>query len=241
MINCIALDDEPLALSILEEFCKKVPFLHLQKTFTDATEAAKFLRKQPVDLIFLDIQMPDILGTEFYRQHASDKMVIFTTAFSEYAVEGFELNAIDYLLKPFAFKRFEQAAIKAKEYLNYLHQSDKKEHQCLYVRSEYSLVKIVFSEIIYIETLDDYLKIHLQDKRTVLTKMNLKNIMSKLNPHEFIRVHRSYIIPVSRIQSVRGKTISLGTIDIPIGVNTKMISSKSIPPDSPPHFHNSPT
>jgi DNA-binding LytR/AlgR family response regulator len=218
MISCIALDDEPLALSILEEFCKKIPFLQLQKTFTDATEAAKFLRKQPVDLIFLDIQMPDILGTEFYRQHAPDKMVIFTTAFSEYAVEGFELSAIDYLLKPIEFKRFEQAAIKAKDYFNYLHQSDKKEHQCLYVRSEYSLVKIAFSEIVFIETLDDYLKIHLQDKKTVLTKMNLKSIMSKLNPNEFIRVHRSYIIPLNRIQSVRGKLISLGTIDIPIGI-----------------------
>jgi DNA-binding LytR/AlgR family response regulator len=218
MINCIALDDEPLALSILEEFCSRIPFLQLQKTFTDATEAAKFLRKQPVDLLFLDIQMPDILGTEFYRQNAPDKMVIFTTAFSDYAVEGFELSAIDYLLKPIEFKRFEQAAIKARDYFNYTHQSDKKEHQCLYVRSEYSLVKIDFSDIIYIETLDDYLKIHLRDKKTVLTKMNLKNIMSKLNPNEFVRVHRSYIIPLSRIQSVRGKNISLGTIEIPIGV-----------------------
>jgi DNA-binding LytR/AlgR family response regulator len=218
MINCIALDDEPLALSILEEFCSKVPFLQLQKTFTDATEAAKFLRKQPVDLLFLDIQMPDILGTEFYRQHAPDKMVIFTTAFSDYAVEGFELSAVDYLLKPIEFKRFEQAAIKARDYFNYTHQSDKKEHHCLFVRSEYSLVKIDFSDIVYIETLDDYLKIHLQDKKTVLTKMNLKNIMSKLNPQEFIRVHRSYIIPLSRVRSVRGKTISLGNIEIPIGI-----------------------
>lgn len=218
MINCIALDDEPLALSIVEAFCEKIPFLQLQKTFTDASEAARFLRKQPVDLLFLDIQMPDILGTEFYRQHAPDKMVIFTTAFSEYAVEGFELSAIDYLLKPIEFKRFEQAAIKAKDYFNYLHQSDKKEHQYLFVRSEYSLIKIPFTEITYIETLDDYLKIHLQDKKTVLTKMNLKNIMSKLNPNEFIRVHRSYIIPLSRIQSVRGKIISLGSAEIPIGV-----------------------
>ena len=217
MINCIALDDEPLALSILEEFCSRIPFLQLQKTFTDAGDAAKFLRKQPIDLVFLDIQMPDILGTEFYRQNAADKMVIFTTAYSEYAVEGFELSAIDYLLKPFEFKRFEQAADKVNEYFNYIHQSDKKEHQYLYVRSEYSLVKIPFAEITYIETLDDYLKIHLQDKKTVLTKMNLKNVMSKLNPNEFVRVHRSYIIPLSRVQSVRGKTISLGSLEIPIG------------------------
>ena len=217
MINCIALDDEPLALSILEEFCSRISFLQLKKTFTDANGAAKFLRKQPIDLIFLDIQMPDILGTEFYRQHASDKMVIFTTAFSEYAVEGFELSAVDYLLKPFEFRRFEQAALKARDYYNYLHQSDKKEHRCLFVRSEYSLVKISFSDIHYIETLDDYLKIHLTDHKTILTKMNLKNIMNKLNPNEFIRVHRSFILPLSQIRSVRGKTISLGTVEIPIG------------------------
>jgi len=218
MINCLALDDEPLALSILEEFCIRIPFLQLQKTFTDASEAAKFLRKQPIDLLFLDIQMPDILGTEFYRQHGADKMVIFTTAFSDYAVEGFELSAIDYLLKPIEFNRFEQAVIKAKDFFNYIHQSENKEHQYLYVRSEYSLMKIPFTEILYIETLDDYLKIHLSDKKPVLTKMNLKNIMSKLNPQEFVRPHRSYIIPLSRIQSVRGKTISLQNIEIPIGV-----------------------
>jgi DNA-binding LytR/AlgR family response regulator len=217
MINCIAIDDEPLALSIIESFCAKVPFLQLQKTFTDTSEAAKFLRKFPVDLVFLDIQMPDMLGTEFYRTHAKDKMVIFTTAYSEYAVEGFDLNALDYLLKPIEFQRFLQAATKAMEYHNYLHQSDPK-NQHLYVRSEYSLVKVAFSDILYIETLDDYLKIHLKDKKTVLTKMNLKNIMSKLNPREFVRPHRSYIIPLSLVESVRGKVIQLPNIEIPIGI-----------------------
>lgn len=218
MINCIAIDDEPLALSILEAFCAKTPFLQLQKTFTDTTEAAKFIRKFPVDLVFLDIQMPDMLGTEFYRLHAADKMVIFTTAYSEYAVEGFDLNAVDYLLKPIEYNRFLQAANKSQEYFNYLHQSDHKEQQHLYVRSEYSLVKIPFSDILYIETLDDYLKIHLQDKKPVITKMNLKNIMSKLNPQEFVRPHRSYIIPLTKIDSVRGKMINLKGIEIPIGV-----------------------
>lgn len=218
MINCIAIDDEPLALTIIENFCTKVPFLELQKTFTDTTEAAKFIRKFPVDLVFLDIQMPDMLGTEFYRTHAKDKMVIFTTAYSEYAVEGFDLNALDYLLKPIEYNRFVQAANKSQDYFNYLHHSGNKEQQHLYVRSEYSLVKIAFIDIIYIETLDDYLKIHLKDKKTVLTKMNLKTIMGKLNPAEFVRPHRSYIVPLSRIESVRGKTISLGDIEIPIGI-----------------------
>jgi DNA-binding LytR/AlgR family response regulator len=218
MINCIAIDDEPLALSIMEAFCAKVPFLQLQKTFTDTNEAAKYLRKFPVDLVFLDIQMPDILGTEFYRTHAKDKMVIFTTAYSEYAVEGFDLNAVDYLLKPIEFDRFLQAVHKCQDYHNYLHQSDHKEQQHLYVRSDYSLVKISFSDILFIETLDDYLKIHLKNKKTVLTKMNLKNIMSKLNPQEFVRPHRSYIVPLNLIESVRGKIINLQNIEIPIGV-----------------------
>lgn len=217
MINCIAIDDEPLALSIIEAFCAKVPFLKLQKTFTDTSEAAKFLRKFPVDLVFSDIQMPDMLGTEFYRTHAKDKMVIFTTAYSEYAVEGFDLNAVDYLLKPIEFQRFLQAANKAMDYYNYLHQSEAR-NQHLYVRSEYSLVKIAFTDILYIETLDDYLKIHLKDKKTVLTKMNLKNIMSKLNPLEFVRPHRSYIVPLSQVESVRGKVIHLPGLEIPIGI-----------------------
>lgn len=218
MINCIAIDDEPLALEIIEEFCPKVPFLKLEKTFTDTSEAAKYLRKFPVDLIFLDIQMPDISGIDFYKEHAANKLVIFSTAFSEYAVEGFNLSAIDYLLKPFEFSRFLQAANKANEYFNYLNSTDNKEVQYLFVRSEYSLVKINLSDILYIETLDDYLKIHVTDRKPILTKMNLKNVMSKLHSKDFVRVHRSYVVPLNRIQSVRGKTIHLENIEIPIGV-----------------------
>ena len=218
MINCIAIDDEPLALEIIEEFCSKVPFLKLEKTFTDTSEAAKYLRKFPVDLLFLDIQMPDISGIDFYKEHAANKLVIFSTAFSEYAVEGFNLSALDYLLKPFEFSRFLQAANKANEYFNYLNATDNKEVQHLFVRSEYSLVKIDLSDILYIETLDDYLKIHVVDRKPILTKMNLKNVMSKLHSKDFARVHRSYVVPLHRIQSVRGKTIHLDGIEIPIGI-----------------------
>ncbi|MDI1355716.1 MAG: LytTR family DNA-binding domain-containing protein [bacterium] len=218
MINCIAIDDEPLALEIIETFCAKVPFLKLEKTFTDPSEAAKYLRKFPVDLLFLDIQMPDKNGIDFYKEFGEPKMVIFSTAYSEYAVEGFNLSAIDYLLKPVEFQRFLQAVTKAHEYYQYTHTSDSKENRFLFVRSEYSLVKIPFAEILYIETLDDYIKIHMAGKKPVLTKMNLKNVLSKLDPNEFIRIHRSYIVPLSHIVSVRGKTLKLGTIEIPIGV-----------------------
>lgn len=217
MLNCIAIDDEPLALVIIEEFCSQVPYLKLHKTFTDTSEAAKYLRKFPVDLVFLDIQMPDENGIAFYRNHAKEKMVIFTTAYSEYAVEGFTLNAVDYLLKPIEQGRFIQAAHKASEFFNYLHAASSQQRY-LFVRSEYSLVKIAFSDIEYIETLDDYLKIHVQGKKTVLTKMNLKNVMSKLDSNEFIRIHRSYIVPLSRIQSVRGKAVQLPGTELPIGI-----------------------
>src|SRR5688572_30167543 len=155
MINCIAIDDEPLALEIIENFCSQISFLNLERTFTDTGEAAKYLKKFPVDLLFLDIQMPGRNGLEFCKEFCDEKMVIFTTAFSEYAVEGFNLNAIDYLLKPVEFIRFRQAAIKAEEYYNYSHISERKDHRYLFVRSEYSLVKIAFSDIAYIETLDD--------------------------------------------------------------------------------------
>jgi DNA-binding LytR/AlgR family response regulator len=217
MINCIAIDDEPLALEILEAFCAKIPFLKLDKTFTDTKEAAKHLRKFPTDLLFLDIQMPDMNGMEFYKVHSPDKMVIFTTAFSEYAVEGFTLNALDYLLKPIEFTRFQQAANKAQDYYQYLNRSNHNEEQHLFVRSEYNLVKIALSDILFIETLDDYIKIHLSDRKPVLTKMNLKNVLDKLST-DFIRVHRSYIVPLKKIVSVRGKSIHLDSKEIPIGV-----------------------
>lgn len=217
MINCIAIDDEPLALDILETFCSRVSFLKLDKTFTDTSEAARHLKKFPVDLVFLDIQMPDLNGLEFYRLYSKDKMVIFTTAFSEYAVEGFNLNALDYLLKPVEFSRFQQAVNKAQDYYNYLYKSNTTAHQYLFVRSEYSLVKINLDDIQYIETLDDYIKIHVRDKKPVLTKMNLKNVLGKLTEN-FIRVHRSYIVPMDKINSVRGKVIHLENKEIPVGV-----------------------
>ena len=195
-MKCIALDDEPLALEILKDFCSKVPFLELEKTFVKASDAAKYLRKFPVDLLFLDIQMPDISGIDFYKSLAQSPMVIFTTAYSEYALEGFNLSAVDYLLKPFEFERFSEAVHKAQAY---------------------RLVKIHFKDILFIETMDDYLKIHVENGKPVLTLMNLKAMEEKLNPTEFCRVHRSYIVPVGKIAFVRNKMITINTFEIPIG------------------------
>jgi DNA-binding LytR/AlgR family response regulator len=217
MINCIAIDDEPLALEIITAHCSRIADLKLLRTFTNTDEAADYLRRFPVDLLLLDIQMPAINGLAFYRKYGEGKQVVFTTAYSEYAVEGFNISAMDYLLKPIPFERFRKAIDKCGDYLKYLHASEKKEGRFLFVRSEYSLVKIHFDEIAYIETLDDYLRIHLCGKKPVLTKMNLKNVMSHLDPAEFVRVHRSFIVPLGRIQAVRNKTIQMDGVSIPLG------------------------
>jgi DNA-binding LytR/AlgR family response regulator len=218
MLNCIAIDDEPLAHIILENYLKKIPFINLKQTFTSVDDAIKYCDYNLVDLIFLDIQMPLINGVDFCKAHCKDKMVIFITAFENYAVQGFELNAIDYLLKPIDENRFKIAVTKAKDYYNYknnLAVGPKKTF--LFVRSKYTLIKIEFKDIEYIETLDDYLKINLIGQSPVVTKMNLKTILSSLDENLFIRVHRSYVINLSKITSIRGKLINISDVEIPIG------------------------
>ena len=218
MIKAIAIDDEPPALSVVEAFCNNTGFVDLQKTFTNPTEALKHLRKFPVDLLFLDINMPSLSGLDFYRSLEQSTMVIFTTAHSEYAVEGFNLNAVDYLLKPFTYERFLQAVNKANEAYHYQSQSiAANTAQYLFIRADYSLNKVAVTDILYIEGLDDYLKIHLQNQKPIVARMTMKAILEKLPNKEFIRVHRSFIVPFSRIENVRNKTISLAGVDIPIG------------------------
>lgn len=218
MLKAIAVDDEPPALKVIESFCSNVAFIELVKTFNKPTEALAYLKRFPVDLIFLDVQMPSITGIEFYKAVEQNTMVIFTTAFSEYAVEGFNLSAIDYLLKPYTFERFLQAADKAQEFFNYQHLKENNQPY-LFIRADYSLIKINLADILYIEGLDDYLKIHLPGKKPVVARMTMKAIMEKLPPNDFIRVHRSFIIPFSRIESVRNKMIQLGGQEIPIGTS----------------------
>lgn len=219
MISCIAIDDEPLALEIIQSFCDRINDIELKKTFTSNSEAGHYLKKQPVDLIFLDIQMPDINGIDFYKSLDHAPLLILTTAFAEYAVEGFNIKAVDFLLKPINFQRFEQAVKKARDSYEFFQTNKDSEHRYLMVRSEYSLVKIPFEEILYIETLDDYIKIHQHEKKVVLTIMSLKKVLEKLPGEEFVRVHRSFIVPLKRIESVRGKNIMVAGQEIPIGKN----------------------
>lgn len=217
MINAIAIDDEPLALSVIQSLCNKNESIELQKTFTQPTEALKHLRKFPVDLIFCDIQMPSITGIGLVKLLQQNTLVIFTTAFSEYAVTSYELNAIDYLLKPINQKRFNQAINKAQDYLKYVNNKEQPAEANIYIRSDFSLVKILLSDIVYIEGLADYLKIYVKDRKPVMARMPMKDMMERLPSADFIRVHRSFILPFSKIEAVRGSTIYIGENKFPIG------------------------
>lgn len=217
ILKAIAIDDEPPALQILENFCEEVEGIVLQKTFTQARAALQYLQEFPVDLLFLDIEMPSISGIDFYKKvQGNCKMVIFTTAYSAYAVEGFNLNAIDYLLKPFTFERFAQAVEKANEYYRFLHSLPEKT-TFLQIRADYSLIKIKIEDILWIEGLDDYVKIFLQNQKVQVVRMTMKAILEKLPETEFVRVHRSYIVPLSKISQVRNKLIEISGREIPLG------------------------
>jgi DNA-binding LytR/AlgR family response regulator len=216
MIQAIAIDDEPPALRIIENFCSRIDFIQLKKTFTRPTEALEYLKQNDIDLIFLDIQMPSMTGIDVCRNLKSETMVIFTTAYSEFAVEGFNLNAVDYLLKPYTFDRFLQAAQKAQKAYNSTNEPEKENRQLL-IKADYSLIKVDTSDILFIEGLDDYLKIHLNNRKPIVARMTMKGILESL-PESFIRVHRSFIVSLNKIQSVRNKTIYLEpSAEIPIG------------------------
>jgi DNA-binding LytR/AlgR family response regulator len=217
MINAIAIDDEPLALKVIQSLCDKSERINLQKTFNKPNEALKYLRKFPADLIFCDIQMPAMTGINLVKSLQQNTMVIFTTAFSEYAAVSYELNAIDYLLKPINLKRFTQAITKAQEYFDYINKRNQSVDQNIFIRADYSLTKIPLADILYIEGLADYLKVHIKDRKPVLARMPMKDMMEKLPVSDFIRVHRSFILPFRKIESVRGTTIFIDNMEFPIG------------------------
>lgn len=216
-MNAIAIDDEPLALKVIESLCAKSDLVNLQRTFTQPSEALKYLRKFPTDLIFCDIQMPAMTGINLVKSLEQKTMVIFTTAFSEYAAVSYELSAIDYLLKPINQKRFSQAITKAQEYHEYTNRANPTSEKFLFVRSDFSLVKVPLADILYIEGLADYLKIHIKDRKSIVARMSMKEMMEKLQATDFVRVHRSFILPFGKIEAVRGTTIFIGEMEFPIG------------------------
>jgi len=218
MIKAVALDDEPPALELIKKFCGQTGYIDLIKTFTKTEEAARYLNNYPVDLLFLDINMPSVSGLKFRKLVPPGTMVIFATAYSEFAVDGFNLDAVDYLLKPFSFNRFLQSAQKAKASYTFVHQRKTGGAASISLRVDYSLMKVPLSNILYIEGMDDYIRIHMQDQKPVITRMTMKALEEKLPKNEFARVHRSYIVPVNRINFVRNKVIYIDKYEIPLGI-----------------------
>ena len=224
MITSIAIDDEPLALKLISQHCEKIEFLQLKKVFTNPDEANEYLKSNKIDLLFLDIQMPDINGMQFYKNLTNPPQVIFTTAFRDFAVDGFNVDALDYLLKPFEFDRFLKAINKAKEQMEYLAIQEVNSNS-LFVKVNYEMKKINLKDIELIEALDDYIKIFIKPV-PILTLMTLKSVLDKLPQHEFIRVHRSYIIPISKIEKFNKNRIFVAGKEIPIGSSYSDIFDK---------------
>ncbi|MDX6746910.1 LytTR family DNA-binding domain-containing protein [Polaribacter sp. PL03] len=224
-MNCIIIDDEPLALELLEDFISKVPFLELVGSCSNGFEATTILQEQKVDLIFTDIEMPDFSGIDFIKSLDVKPLFIFTTAYSHYAVEGFNLNAIDYLVKPIPFHRFLKAATRAQNLLKSKIEEEittvNKEacSEFIFVKSEYENLKINLCDIKYIESLKDYIKIHTHKEKPILTLSSLKSFEEKLGKLNFIRVHKSYIVSLKHIYSVQRNRIIIDDNWIPIGLN----------------------
>lgn len=217
MIHAVAIDDEPLALKVIETLCAKNEHIHLQRSFTQPGEALRYLRKFPTDLVFCDIQMPSMTGISLVRSLQQNTMVIFTTAFSEHAVVSYELNAVDYLLKPINQKRFTTAISKAKEYFENIYKKEQGIATSIFVRADFSLVKIPVADILYVEGLADYLKIHIRNRKAITARMPMKEMIGKLPSAEFIRIHRSFIVLFNKIEAVRGTSLLIGGMTFPIG------------------------
>ncbi len=235
-MTCLAIDDEPLALDLLEDNISKIPFLKLLKKCANALEANAFLNEQPVDLIFLDIQMPGLTGIQFLQGLSkTPPLVIFNTAYEQYALEGYSLDVVDYLLKPVPFERFLKAVNKAhdKFLLRKAPVVTVPTADYFFVNSEYNLVRIDFADIAYVEGLKDYVKIFLLSaQRPVITRMSMKSLEATLPGDQFVRVHKSFIVALGKITSIRKGRISLLKTTIPISEHFKENLSKFIDPKS---------
>ncbi len=221
-INCAIIDDEPLAAGLLKSYAEKTPFLHLSGTYGSAIEAMKELREQPIQLLFLDIQMPELSGIEFAKILPRDTRVIFTTAFQQYAIEGYKVNALDYLLKPISYEDFLRAANKALDWFSVaIKQQTYAEDRFMYVKSDYKLLRVALDDILYIEGLKDYVRIYLTTGEKIMSLMNMKKLEDYLPRPEFLRTHRSYIVHMNKAQSIERFRIVFGDQYIPISDSYK--------------------
>jgi DNA-binding LytR/AlgR family response regulator len=215
-LRCVAIDDEPLALELIRQYISRFSQLVVVQTFEDAISGAEFLRHAHVDLLFIDINMPDVSGLDLVKSLKERPIVIFTTAHRKFAIDGFELEAQDYLLKPIQFDRFERAVQKAEDYIRYRRSPVSEGQEYIYVRSEYRMVRIELKNIEFIESLEDYLKIHLSDRSFILTLMTMKTMLEKLPSSRFARIHRSYIVPYAKVRSVLHRKARLSALELPV-------------------------
>ncbi|WP_242919545.1 LytR/AlgR family response regulator transcription factor [Pontibacter liquoris] len=224
-ITCLAVDDEPLALDIIESYVSKLPFLHLVKTCSSATEAMQVLQEEQVDLMFLDIEMPELTGIQFLNILKHQPLIIFTTAYPDYALEGFNQDAVDYLLKPIPFDRFLKAVTKAQERLqrngkpaepHAIASPPAAEQDFMFVKADYKTIRVDFKDILWIEGLKDYIIIQTKDQK-IITLLSMNKMMEKLPAAKFLRVHRSFIVSLQKIDSIEKSRIRIGNKEIPIG------------------------
>jgi len=223
LIDCIAIDDEPLALDQMKEYIDKIPYLNLVGLFSGGLKAIDFLKENKVDLMFLDIQMDDLTGIQLLDTITQKPKVILTTAYDQYAIKGYELNISDYLLKPISFERFVKAVNKTYDEITEKHQHNRNEKESkgtgrnfVFIRADYKMMKVVFGDILFVEGLKDYLKI-ITPAKTIVTHMSFKTLEQMLPSNEFIRVHKSFLVPVSKIDSIGKNSLDIGEHQIPIG------------------------
>jgi len=224
MINCIAVDDEPLALELLEDNISKLPYLKLVGSFDNGIEAMKAVQEQKIALLFLDIQMPGLTGLQLIQSLTVKPMIILITAYEKYALEGFNLEVTDYLVKPVSLERFIKACNKAKELFDLRNQptSAKQSPGYFFVNVEYSMVKVAMDDIVFIEGLKDYIKIHLHSSsKAIVTRMAMKTIEEQLPSGKFIRIHKSYIVSVAFITAVKKTSVFIGNNELPVSDNYK--------------------
>ncbi|WP_282072437.1 LytR/AlgR family response regulator transcription factor [Polaribacter atrinae] len=225
-ISCVIVDDEPMALNLVESYVEKTPFLVLKKKCSSAIEALEFIKNEPVDLLFLDIQMPDLTGIEFSKMLPKETRVIFTTAFDQYALEGFKVEALDYLLKPFDYAEFLAAANKANTWFELVKGKQQKivseEKEFLFVKSEYKQLRIKLADVLYFEGLKDYIKIWVKDNpKAILTLMSLKSLEEELPETHFMRVHRSFIVSLKNVEVIERSQIIINNQRITVSEQYK--------------------
>ena len=227
-LSCIIVDDEPVARKILHEFVEKVPFMDLQGKFESAMKAEAFLKNNTADIIFLDIEMPKVSGLQLLQKMDIESIVILTTAFPQYALEGYELDIIDYLLKPFAFNRFLKAVQKAKDYYQMKNiATGTLQPSYIFIKSEKRIEKIELNDILYAESVGNYVSIHTENKR-IMAYLTMKSLESQLPLNDFIKIHQSYLVNCSKIDAIEGNEIKIGSRSLPMSRNYREMVMKII-------------